>query len=154
MTPTPNPNWPRLSKDLPYQKGALCCGNCARSKDELPVNKTLDVWEECDHHDKREGIYIRLCEPCSKRLIEPHPRLYHHKQQHEPMPGAMPTCADCKLRDGLKCTSPLLKRNGGQGLPLSIPKPVNAMVDGSKYSGPMVLYMGPVTCNAKEPCAT
>lgn len=153
MKPTPNPNWPRLSVDLPYN-GFGVCARCQRSKAQLPVGKDLTTWEECDHNDKPEGIYLRLCEPCGKRLIEPHLRLYHRKQKHAPMPGAMPTCADCKIRDGLRCTSPLLKRNGGQGLPLDLPRPANAMVDGSKYRGPMTLYMGPVTCKAKEPCVT
>lgn len=70
------------------------------------------------------------------------------------MPGAMPTCEDCRFRAGLRCNHPALKANGGQGLPLDMPKPARAMVDGSKYRGPMTLYMGPVTCKAKEPCAT
>lgn len=154
MKPTPNPNWPRLSVDLPYVGGFHVCGHCQRCNEQLPMGKTLSTWEECDHNDKREGRFIRLCGTCANKIVGPHPRLYHRMQDNAPMPGAMPTCADCQLRDGLRCTSPLLKRNGGAGLPLQLTKPAQCMVDGRDYRGPMTLYFGPVTCEAKEPCAT
>lgn len=147
-----DPNWPRLSNMFggPLHH-PLECGKCLRQASELPVGKSLAVWEEHDHDDKPEHIYIVLCEPCSKKIVKPHPRLYSRKQQHEPMPGVMPTCHDCKLRNGLICKSPLLRKNGGAGLPLSYPDPARALVDGAHYRGPITLFTGPVTCKAKEP---
>ena len=69
-----------------------------------------------------------LCQKCSKRLIEPHARLYRQLQRNEPFPGVLDLCVDCRHRDGTRCTSPDLKANGGEGVLILIKKPVVAHV--------------------------
>lgn len=73
----------------------------------------VSAWIEHDHNDRREAIYVFLCEACGKRISEPHIRLYRQAQQHEPLPGIMDICADCKWRVLSRCTNPKAVFNGG-----------------------------------------
>jgi hypothetical protein len=107
------------------------------------MRHSLTRWQECDHRDQKENRLVVLCDKCSKRVIKPHPRLYHELTSNAPWPGCMAICVQCKLREGLTCTSPDAKANGGQGVMLTTQKPYTAMVDGTKYRGPMVLWPSP-----------
>ena len=114
-------NMPRLSIDLILKPHPFRCQSCGV---ESLFNFTR--WQEHDENDKPEPIVVVLCVPCSKRLIEPHPRLYRELQRHEPFPGTLDLCIQCRHRDGTRCTSPDLLANGGNGVILTIKKPVMA----------------------------
>jgi hypothetical protein len=133
MTP-----WPRLSETLPHPRDLRCCQACGSDilaslipvdgpKETAPYTQPvvavpgLDIWQEHDEADQPEHIYVVLCDPCAARLIEPHPRLYRRLDRWEPAPGIMPACRDCVHRKGLACGNPLLKANGGPGLPINAP---------------------------------
>lgn len=139
--------FPRLSVQLTHARDIGTCQGCGGPARQL--------WEEHDDNDKPEQILVALCDACSDRLIEPHPRLYRIVHEHEPRPGAMPVCSSCGWRKGLNCTHADLKANGGPGLPLNFPKPAVAMVDGTDKRGRRtgwrhVIWMGPVVCRRRE----
>jgi hypothetical protein len=141
--------------DIPGEKHPFVCQKCGGSNrpgfGNGLMRLTLDRWQECDHHDRRENRVIVLCNKCSKQIIEPHPRLYHGLQANEPFPGCMDLCVDCKLRRGVSCTAPEAKANGGPGVMITITKPFGAMVDGANYRGPMHLWPKPPTaCKQKQ----
>jgi hypothetical protein len=73
-------------------------------------------WQEHDSRDEPEPIAVMLCTRCSARLINPHPRLYNRIPPNAPFAGIMELCVDCRFRDGVRCTHPDLKANGGTGL--------------------------------------
>lgn len=142
-------NWPRLSHSLPHRRHPNVCQSCGRT--EPPLRR----WREHDENDQPEPIVVVLCDPCAKCLIEPHPRLYGVMQFGEPLPGTMTICEDCVYRDGLACLHPLLKANGGPGLPLNFPPPTVAFVDGVDQKGrrfgrQMTMYRGPVHCAGRS----
>lgn len=110
---------PGLSETLPHPRHPSACQSCGSTAD-------TKRWEECDEWDKRSGVLVILCADCSKRLIGPHPRLYHGVHAFEPWPGAMGICVDCRHRDGLVCTHPDRNANGGPGLRIMVPKPTEA----------------------------
>lgn len=154
MAPRTDPAaWPRLSETLPHQPASFdWCMRCAG------VNE-LDAWQEHDDHDRPEPILIVLCRPCAEQIIEPHPRLYRLVHRHEPLPGAMrDLCRDCRLQTALRCRSPLLKANGGPGLPITYPRPAVAFVDGvrggRRTGWRETLWQGPPeSCGGREPCS-
>jgi hypothetical protein len=131
MTP-----WPRLSETLPHPPDLTRCQSCGnRLDDAAAANRpdppfsgasgaaiatpyALAVWQEHDDTDRPELIYIVLCEACADRIIAEHPRLYRRVDRWAPVPGVMPACIGCRRADGLRCRSPLLKVNGGPGLPI------------------------------------
>lgn len=125
---TPLP-WPKLSETLPH-KSRTSCNRCNAGGQKRDVS----FWIECDDEDRRQPVFIALCGFCADELIEPHPRLYIELLSGECMPGAMRVCDDCKLRDGLRCTSPDAKFNGGQGLVFD-PQPASVHLCRSKASG-------------------
>lgn len=134
--------------DLPGEKHPQKCQLCGESDFLFLIAQTrksyhLARWQEHDHNDRPEQRLIVLCTKCSKRVIESHPRLYSELQDNQPWPGCMALCIDCKLRDGITCTSPKAKVNGGPGVIITVPKPSSALVDGPKYRGPMLLWSHP-----------
>lgn len=134
---SPKP-WPRLSQSLRGTRAPGSCQACSGTPSDV------DAWEEHDESDRREGIAVLLCLPCSKRLIDPHPRLYRRVQAREPFPGLMDLCTGCRYRSGVDCGHPDLKRNGGAGLVITFPQPVNVHVNrGRGRSGWENLYMAP-----------
>jgi hypothetical protein len=141
--------WPRLSEVA----GPRCpdkCQNCGSSGGD---DGWLEFWEECDRNDKPEGILVVLCRACAARLIKPHPRLYERKEipSGEPWPGAMPVCVTCAYRSGLDCKHPLLKRNGGAGLPLKFPQPGRGVAcTRGKGCRPFFIFQGPVRCESRR----
>jgi hypothetical protein len=79
---------------------------------------------------------VLLCATCSKRLIEPHPRLYHHEPKNKPVPGAMPhLCVGCRWQRDLECTHPKLTANGGPGLNIKVAQPARGFWDGRDSRG-------------------
>lgn len=135
--------WPRLSQTLPGATDANTCQKCAAKDD-------VRLWQEHDDNDQPEPIAIALCRQCEK-CINPHPRLYARIDAGQPFPGAMPTCDTCAHRAGLVCKSPLLKANGGPGLPLSYARPSEAFAcNRGKGCQRMKIYHGPVECKGKS----
>lgn len=112
--PLPPRPWPKLSETLTAPRAPRTCQSCG--------DEGLRWWRECDEDDRPTGVLVILCEPCEKKLVKPHPRLYISIWTPAPWPGAMAICSDCQFRDGLRCTEPRLKANGGEGLPIAIPK--------------------------------
>ncbi len=145
-------NTPRLT-DLPGERHPQRCQSCglADPLSGLPgVKAKLTRWVECDEHDRKQHLVVVLCGDCSDRLVGPHPRLYEALQPAAPWPGCMAICLDCALRDGTRCTSPFAKANGGHGVELTIARPLTAMVDGSKYRGPVTMWSSPASaCRQK-----
>ncbi len=145
---------------LPGEKHPFICQRCGGVtgrdifKDDgraRIIRTSLDRWQEHDHHDKPENKVLVLCNKCSKEVIEQHPRLYSRLQTNEPWPGCMELCVDCKFRDGVSCTHPRAKANGGPGVMINIQKPSHALVDGRNYRGPLTLWHSPPKgCAQKE----
>jgi hypothetical protein len=145
---------PRLT-ELPGERHPLVCQACGGSS--FPghgnglLRASLDRWQEHDHQDKPEERLLVLCNHCSKLLIKPHPRLYSRLHPNQPWPGCMAICVDCMQRDGVRCTDPRAKANGGQGVALVIRKPITGMVDGVGYRGPVQIWPAPAEqCHQKK----
>jgi hypothetical protein len=103
---------PGLSQTLHFFPNPEECQSCGCAGE-------LTRWRECDEWDKPTAVVVVLCAKCSKKLIDPHPRLYHQLQEHEPFAGSMQICLDCPMREGVSCTSPLAKSNGGPGMEIT-----------------------------------
>lgn len=133
--------WPRLSDRVGPRALSRCqaCGGVGEV-----------TWQECDEADQPELIYVRLCRPCSDRIIEPHPRLYKQVARGEPAPGAMNCCIDCLHQQFLRCQSPLLKINGGPGMEVLV-RPVGFACSRGKGGRCRTLYDGEPVCRGREP---
>lgn len=146
----PSEKWPRLSETLTGQQHPHVCQSCRQRSID---GEALAYWQECNDRDVREYRIIALCVACSDRLIEPHPRLYHRLDKHQPMPGVMAICLDCRHRDGVRCQSPQAQFNGGPGLNVIFPKPSSVHLCRSprSKSGWVHYYPGPPTaCDGRE----
>lgn len=120
--------WPKLSETLAFPFGLQSCQNCL-----IDGYDDLEHWQECDDNDKETPVVVILCTKCADKLIEKHPRLYARVPQNKPMPGSMMQCNACVHRDGVKCSHPALKANGGIGLPIvTDEKPTVVFIDGEK----------------------
>lgn len=119
--------WPKLSETLDGPEHPERCRRCGSWAD-------LVAWRECDEKDRPTPAVLMLCVCCSDAVIEDHPRLYHDIPRNAPEPGLMALCVDCRHRDGLTCSSPLLKRLGGPGLRVDFATPTTMFVDGTKGS--------------------
>jgi hypothetical protein len=162
---------PSLSIDLPGPRDFDHCWSCGRvgrivsPLEFIPVEEwigpksrraddVLEIWREHDEQDRVQDVYLVLCGACSKKLIEPHPRLYSQPDTYSPRPGSMPECVGCGFCRELRCAHPNLKANGGAGLKLSFPKPSLAHIcrRGTGHrSGWQWMWAGPVNCPSKEP---
>lgn len=165
IPPTATEHWARLSKTLTFERHPFICQSCDyrgltawKGKAELPEPEQCELrrWREHDQQDKPENIIVVLCRECSDRLIEPHERLYDCIGIFAPAPGAMKICVQCEFRQGLHCSNPLLKENGGEGMILKMPKPTHGFWDGSdargrRVGGQRTFYSGPVTgCEGRK----
>lgn len=122
--------WPKLSETMICERHPEKCQSCgARVSEE---SDTLVRWIECDADDRPTRTIIVLCRDCSKRIIEPHPRLYRDVERFKPVPGCMALCSSCRFREQLRCTHPDLVANGGQGLRIKFPSPSTMFVDGTR----------------------
>ena len=140
-------------RDLQYCQSCACVGIL-----DHPSGTGLQRWIECDpwdRHDERSPVVI-LCPSCSRRLIEPHPRLYVALAPMEPRPGAMPICIGCPHLDGVRCGCPLARINGGPGMAVKAPRPTMMHVCRSprSQSGFVKLYSAwPRACTGRETLA-
>jgi hypothetical protein len=136
-----------------FPKAADRCLACGVTAEYAKIS----VWIEHDAQDRPTHELVALCDKCGDRLVEPHPLLYDRVSPHQPVPGAMETCRGCLLNTGLRCSSPLLKANGGAGLPVKFAAPIQAFVDGTR-SGRRAgwretIYRAPPTCDGRQPLA-
>ncbi len=136
---------PRLSAEVPLHDLSECneCGDLGSVRDPLAV------WQECDEADVSEDIYLVLCRRCSDRLIPDHPRLYHRMVRHQPAPGAMPICTNCRWHAGTLCQHPRSKARGGPGVRLDGPGAQWTSMQvrgahGRREHRTGILYVGPV----------
>lgn len=146
--------WPKLSWDLRETRDLDHCQacnklgeiDCMKSDGKLGESPlSLDRWLEHDDSDRSTAIVVVLCSGCSKKLIEPHPRLYRMLTLWEPHPGCMALCRKCEYREGVGCTHPSLKANGGEGLALTVPAPGHAIFCArGKGCHPITIFTGPV----------
>lgn len=134
-------NWPRLSTDLKHPRDPAICQSCG--------GEATQTWAECDDDDAPEFIFIRLCKPCSDRIIEPHPRLYSLVARGAPAPGAMTCCTDCRHRLGLDCKNPDMKFNGGTGVAIGVNQ-VGFACSRGKGGGCRPLFDGDPTCHGRS----
>jgi len=158
--------WPRLSETLPECDELFQCRACGlvapvveQIVDAGSVGESVNPqpklhrWQEHNDDDKPDPIVVVLCQACSDKIIEPHPRLYRRMDRWEPFAGAVGICRDCPLRKGSRCTSPQAKLNGGPGVELIYPRPSTAHVlrrGKGQRSGFETIYHGPVrACSAK-----
>lgn len=132
-------SWPRLSKTLPGERDPRKCQVCAKDYD-------VYRWQEHDEHDQPENIIVVLCDRCAY-VVKPHPRLYRQLDTWEPFPGSNTMCHDCRLREATRCTHPDLKANGGEGLTLNVPKPLQAFIC---PGGLRHIWQGEPTCTGRE----
>ncbi len=161
MTQTTTPPMPRLTgpRDLHHCQGCgtagvLRHGRIGDSPGPQPAT-VLRAWREHDEKDQPEPLYVLLCKKCEDKIIEPHPRLYAPVDPGEPSPGVMPACIGCRFSAAVACRSPLLKANGGPGLPLRYPPPSTAFVDGRRNDGrrfghAIRIWAGPVRCDGRQ----
>lgn len=127
--------WPKLSQDLPHARHPWICQACGLNLmgTQTPPHQ---LHLECDEKDEPLRNVVALCPPCAGKLIEPHPRLYILVPENKPVPGAMPhLCVGCRYREGLSCTHPRLKQNGGPGLNITVAEPSRGFVDGRDKHG-------------------
>jgi hypothetical protein len=140
--------WPKLSETLAGRRSLVYCQSCGAA------GSALRAWQEHDEADQPTPVAVMLCPACAERLIEPHPRLYRQLAAGEPFPGAMPCCHGCRHAVAMACRSPMLKANGGSGLPLKFPTPTQAIAcgRGGKNGGcrHLTIWQGPVTCDGRE----
>lgn len=135
---------PKLSETLPPATELYRCQQCGGVVE-------LARWMECDDADQPSHVLIVLCQSCSDKILQPHPRLYQQLHRWRPWTGAMAICVACQLRDGLRCKHPSARQNGGAGLKLTFPQPGIAFIDESdpktgKHRGRQEIYWaGPVT---------
>lgn len=142
----PGERFPRLSLELPGPRDPEHCQACGRAG---AIDDNLVRWGECDDQDGLAAAppIVVLCRSCSNRLIEPHPRLYHELERFRPVPGAMPLCVGCSYLEALRCKHPHLKANGGPGLQLTFPAPIEGFVCGRPHGrgGHFIDFTGPAS---------
>lgn len=138
---------PGLSETLSWERRPDRCQSCGE-KDNLRTWNEHDAWDQLQH----PAVLVVLCARCSDRLIEPHARLYTQVDRLMPVPGAMALCVDCRHRNGLRCTSQLLKANGGPGLEISFPKPalVHLNYGGGRGEWKNLYSSPPTKCAGRE----
>lgn len=154
---------PGLSKTLTFPRALDRCQSCgaegdANARPEMPpsplfVSGSLQKWQEADPNDRftaddGQPVIVILCADCSKRLIDPHPRLYRMLDAWHPIPGVMGLCHGCRFQKELTCSHPWLKANGGKGLHVRFPKPAYAHLNYGGGRGEMkhIFHGPPSTC--------
>lgn len=145
--PIMNERTHRLS-DLPGIRHPECCQKCGGKASDVGE---LKFWIEHDHRDNPECCGIVLCEPCAKRIIDPHPRLYSRLTKWAPWPGFMALCVACIHRNGVACECPSAKANGGEGIKIKFVIGISGYIDGKDYSGPFRTYSKPPSgCTGRQ----
>ena len=96
------------------------CQLCGHESDDICEFR---FFQECDENDNKEPYNILIT--CNQHMcfqkIEQHERLYVELAWSNGEPGHFSLlCGDCSYRDGVRCTHPDLKTNGGKGLLLAM----------------------------------
>lgn len=155
---------PPLSATLPYVPHPHICQSCGATEEDSSTTYEqllksrgaivpFQRWKECDEWDKPTATVVILCPKCSKKLIDPHPRLYIPLSLFEPFPGVMELCVGCRLRDRVACMSPLAKHNGGPGMKIDFPEPVVAHLNrgaGGRSGFEKLYTKEPTACAGRE----
>lgn len=149
MTKPPPPlaerKQPGLSATLPYPRSLDTCQSCGLIADPSDA-VALKKWIEHDPWDRPTTTLVILCGPCSRGLVDPHPRLYKEMHWWHPHPGAMELCHGCAFQKQLACTHRDLKANGGPGLHVKFPRPDSAHLNYGGGRGEFIhLFKGPPT---------
>ena len=145
---------PGLSQTLPPALNWHTCQACgaAQHADDARILR----WKECDEWDQElhPVVYVILCERCSARLLEPHPRLYLPVEPGDPVPGTMAICGDCPHLV-LPFTCPLARSQGGAGVWVMFDRPPSVMFvdgvrNGRRTGWRRIDYGTPVGCYQKD----
>lgn len=122
-----------------------CCNVCGRATD------ALTLWRAHDEHDRpidgdRALVFLGAGgdhDACRKKL-EDHPRLFDQGAGH---PGCLPAlCGPCGYREGLACTHPDLKANGGAGLKIEVSGLSGVVCFGRGRGGCRTILQPAVSC--------
>ena len=108
--------WPRLTETALLPSPPASFETC-----QLCGKPGAFMLYECDDDDEpeRDRVLVTCGRKSCRKEISAHPRLYVDLGLG--YPGHFPKlCPPCKLRDGVKCTHPDLKTNGGGGLMISV----------------------------------
>jgi hypothetical protein len=137
---------PGLSATLTGPVHPNVCQSCAG----LASVRGMQYWRECNEWDQPTPVVVALCPECSRRLIDPHHRLYLAIDHNAPVPGIMALCGLCRHRDGTRCT--LAREHGGPGIVVVAPKPAIAFVRiAGGGGGCRRLYMHPPkACSGRD----
>lgn len=96
------------------------CQLCGYESDDICEFR---FWQECDEEDQREPYNILITckqDECFQK-IDQHERLYVQLAWSNGEPGHLSLlCGECMHRDGVRCSHPDLKSNGGKGLLLAM----------------------------------
>lgn len=145
---------PGLSVTLDGPRDPRRCQACGARHTEI---RPLERWLEHDEWDRVpvKPAVVVLCSMCSRRLIDPHPRLYRQLADGESFPGCMGICVRCAFREGVACGCPEAKVNGGPGVKVEWTEaPIYAHVDGvrngRRYGETRWLFSGPpIRCSGR-----
>jgi hypothetical protein len=169
--------YPRMSQTLPGPRAAGICQGCGRTKEQLSeAGADLVLWVECDDADQptEPRVYVQLCTACDgasiddeilpagqrqpgrkskQSLIDAHPRLYKKAIRNSPTLGAMALCMGCKWERELRCTCPMAKGNGGDGMLISMSQPSVMFMDGTDKAGRRVGWKSTTYSHPPRSCA-
>lgn len=112
----------RLTQTAPHSLDTFTrCQLCGHESRDICEFR---FWQECDENDKPEPYNILIVcvsnAECST-LLKEHPRLYVELPWSRGQPGHLSLlCGECSCREGVRCTHPDLKANGGEGLDLAM----------------------------------
>lgn len=123
------------------------CQLCGKEDDDICVFR---FWIECDEDDNPEpgNVFLMCREGECRQRLEEHPRLYDQVPWGHGRPGFFTfLCEDCPNRDGVRCTHPDTKENGGEGILVMLQEPhIKAHVCFSDGSGGPVFPHQAVEC--------
>jgi len=101
------------------------CQICGFESDDKCSFRMFTECDDSDHPEYDNVIVVCDNEKCRK-VIDDHPRLYQEIPWQANFPNGpgkfMLLCGDCKFRNGVKCSHPELKANGGKGLKVDLSK--------------------------------
>lgn len=149
---------PKLSETLTHPRNLEICQSCG-------CKQALSCWREHDESDWPTHTVVILCDHCSNKIIEKHPRLYERVGFWAPIPGAMQICQDCIFMSKLNCSHPNLEPvRGGRtdrrvGTTIDYPRPTMIYIDRRRprtqrrVGKNLIQYSGPPTACAEKKTA-
>ena len=116
----------------------------------------VQIWQECNEMGNPIGglqleyVFVALCKDCARKIIPDQVRKYEPWIENRPYPGIVPMCAECKFHNEMVCSTPRLRRLGGQGFLIRHQLPHDIYPDGAN-GRPMQVFPQPAyTCTAFE----